>query len=101
MLVNMSMIPLKGIGSFSLEVAKVIEIIDASGLAYKMHPMGTVIEGSWDDVMGLIKKCHAKLRETSPRVLTTVTIDDREGAEGRIDGKVASVEAKLGKKVKK
>jgi len=34
------------------------------------------------------------------RVLTTIIIDDREGAKGRITGKIAAVEKKLGTKVK-
>ena len=101
MLINFSMAPIGKGESLSAEVAKVIKLVEASGLPYKMHPMGTVIEGEWDELMGLLKKCHMKLRETSSRVLTTVIIDDREGAKGRIDGKVASVEGKLGKSVKK
>ncbi len=41
--------------------------------------MGTVIEGNWDRVMGLIKKCHASVSKDEARVLTSITIDDRKG----------------------
>ncbi len=82
-------------------VASVIELIDSSGLTYQTTAMGTLVEGEWDEVMGLFKKCHQKLREDSNRVYTKITIDDRGGATGRLTGKVADVEKFLGHEVKK
>ncbi|MBI5694318.1 MAG: MTH1187 family thiamine-binding protein [Nitrospirae bacterium] len=101
MIAQFSVVPL-GIGaSASAHVAKVIRLIDESGLEYRMNPMGTVVEGEWDEVMGLIEKCHRLVLDDVERVLTTVTIDDRKGRTGRITGKVESVEKILGKTVKK
>ncbi|MBI5190815.1 MAG: MTH1187 family thiamine-binding protein [Nitrospirae bacterium] len=101
MIAQFSVVPL-GIGaSASAHVAKVIRLIDESGLDYRMNPMGTVVEGEWDEVMGLIEKCHRLVLDDVERVLTTVTIDDRKGRTGRITGKVESVEKILGKTVKK
>ena len=62
--------------------------------------MGTILEGDWGEIMGLIKKCHKRVLKDSDCVLTTITIDDRKGRTGRIAGKVKSVEKKLGKKLK-
>ncbi len=70
-----------------------------SGINYKLHSMGTILEGDWDEILKLIKKCHERTLEDSDRVLTTITIDDRKGKLGRIVGKVQSVEGKLGKEL--
>ena len=63
--------------------------------------MGTLIEGEWDAVLGLIRECHLRMRRDFPRVLTRVSIDDREGAERRLEGKVRDVEKILGRTVRK
>lgn len=101
MLVQFSIIPIGKDVSMSRKVARVLEIIDASGLPYKVNPMGTVVEGSWRDVMKLIRQCHATVLKNEERVLTTITIDDRKGKTDRIEYKISSVERKLGKRLKK
>lgn len=101
MIVQFSIVPL-GVGvSVSEYVAKVIKIIDESGLPYKLHAMGTIIEGDWDEVMELIKKCRDSILKDTERVIIEIKIDDRKGASGRIEGKVVSVERKLGREIKK
>lgn len=87
--------------SLAQDVAEVIKIIDKSGLEYQTTAMGTLIEGGWDDVMRLIKECHYKLRESSTRVNTRISIDDREKATGRLKGKVADIEKIIGREVRK
>lgn len=87
--------------SLGKDVAEVIRLIDESGLDYQTTAMGTLVEGEWDEVMDLVKRCHHKLRENSRRVYTKITIDDREGATGRLNGKVADIEKILGREVKK
>jgi len=100
MLVNFSVVPLGQGVSMSGIVSRIIDMVDKSGLDYKMHAMGTVVEGDWDEVMALVKQCHETLMEGSERVYTTIVIDDRKGATGRLEGKVRSIEEKLGHKVK-
>lgn len=101
MIAEFTIVPLDKGESLSQYVSKIIDLVDESGLEYKLTPMGTVVEGDWDEVMDLIKRCHMKMREESNRVDSRIAIDDREGAENRITGKIESVESKLGKKVKK
>lgn len=101
MLAEISFIPMDVGVSLSKHVAEVLDIIDRSGLSYKTGPMGTIVEGDWDEVMELIKKCHYRLLEVSPRVYTRIVIDDRKGATGRLEGKIASVEEHLKRKLKK
>jgi uncharacterized protein (TIGR00106 family) len=87
--------------SISDIVAQAIDLIPGSGLDYQVTSMGTLIEGDWEMVMDVIKKCHQKIKEKSKRVYTVITIDDREGAKGRLKAKVASIEKKLGHEVRK
>jgi uncharacterized protein (TIGR00106 family) len=101
MLVEFSIIPI-GVGSsIGDQLAEVLKIVDASGLPYKVNPMGTVVEGKWEEVMKLIKKCHGTVMKTGERALTTITIDDRKGKPNRIEEKVKSIERRIGKSLKK
>jgi uncharacterized protein (TIGR00106 family) len=101
MLVEFSIIPI-GVGSsLGDRLAEVLKIVDASGLAYKVNPMGTVVEGEWNEIMELIKKCHATVMKTGERAVTKITIDDRKGKSGRIEEKVRSIERRIGKPLKK
>ncbi len=101
MLVEFSIIPI-GVGSsLGAHLAEVLRMVDESGLPYKVNPMGTVIEGEWDETMKLIKKCHKSLMKTGERVVTSISIDDRKGKSNRIDSKVKSVEQRIGKSLRK
>jgi len=97
MVASFSVVPI-GVGEELKEhIAKVLDIIDKSGLPYKLGAMQTTVEGEPDEVMALIMKCHALLLEAAPRVLTHIAIDDRKGATGRLEGKMQDVESVLGR----
>lgn len=101
MLVEFSIIPI-GVGSsIGDQLAVVLKIVDESGLPYKVNPMGTVIEGEWDEVIRLIRKCHKTVMKDSERALTAISIDDRKGKPNRIEEKVKSIEKRLGKRLRK
>jgi len=101
MLVEFSIVPL-GIGSsIGDKLADVLKIVDSSGLPCKINPMGTVIEGEWDEVMKIVRKCHMTVMKKGERVLTDIKIDDRKGMPKRIDAKVKSIERRIGKPLKK
>lgn len=91
MVVELSIVPLDKGESLAPYVAQVVDIIRKSGLSYELTSMSTQIEGDWDEVMAVIRKCHFELRKTSKRVVTSIKIDDREGATGRLKGKVTEV----------
>ena len=102
MLFNLTMFPTGGHkSSASADVARVIDLIDKSGLPYKLGPMSTAIEGDWDKVMSLINKARRMLRRNHDRVYIQITVDDRKGAKRRIIGKVASIEKHLKREVEK
>ena len=101
MLASFSVLPF-GVGeALSEHVAKIIAIIDESGLDYRLGATATTVEGSEEDVMALVMKCHHAARGFAPRVLTSITIDDREGATGRLTGKIDDVERVLGREIKR
>jgi uncharacterized protein (TIGR00106 family) len=81
-------------------VAQVLDVIDKSGLPYKLGPLGTCIEGEWDEVMAVVKQCFDTLAGQSNRVAVTMKMDWRRGRSGSLDAKVESVERKLGRKLK-
>lgn len=101
MLVQFSIVPLGKGESVSEQISKVLKIVDDRGLPYKVTPMGTVVEGEWNEVMALIRTCHLELLKSIPRLITTITIDDRPGKPDRITEKVRSVEKKLGRELRK
>jgi uncharacterized protein (TIGR00106 family) len=97
LLAELSIWPMdKGV-SVAPYVARALDVIDKSGLAYKVGPLGTCIEGEYDDVMDVVRRCHEVLWADSDRVMCSLKMDWRRGRSGRIDGKVDSVEASLGR----
>lgn len=104
MLAELEIVPI-GTGSPSLSaiLAQVAKLIDQSGLDYRVGPMGTTVEGEWDRIMVLAKQCHQAVLQSTNRVMTTVRIDDRKDkpGAGRIVQKVQSLEAKVGKPLRK
>lgn len=80
----------------SKDLAEILAIVDASGLPYRLTPFGTCIEGNWDDVIGLVKQCHEHARCLSHHIITTIRIEDEEGAVNKLEGNVAAVERLAG-----
>lgn len=98
-LLEFSMAPSTKGESMSPYVARSLDIIDKSGLLYQLTPMGTIIEGEWAEVMGVVTACFEAMRSDCDRIGTHIKIDYREGPGGRITSKVDSVEEKLGRKL--
>lgn len=94
-LIDFSIFPVDKGESVSSYVARALRIIKDSGLPYKLGPMGTSVEGEWDEVMTLVGDCFEELKQDCGRVYMTIKIDYRRGPSGRIEGKVKSVEEKL------
>lgn len=93
-----SMTPLGKGESVSKYVAKVVDVIDTSGLNYTMSPMGTIVEGeTWDEVMHVLKKGFEQMKQECSRIVVGINVDYRKGKSGRIKSKIESVEDKLGR----
>ena len=88
--------------SKSAYVGRIIDMIDQSGLSYKLTPMSTVVEGeSIEEVLDIIKKAYEVLEPDCNRVYSSLKLDIRKGKKGALTQKIASVEASLGREVKK
>ncbi|MDA3891732.1 MAG: MTH1187 family thiamine-binding protein [Salinivirgaceae bacterium] len=69
-------------------VDKAIEIIENSGVKYKVCPFETVLEGYYDELMEIVKKVHEQCYNSGTETMMTyikiqssakgdVTIDDK------------------------
>lgn len=99
-LLEFSMSPLGKGESVGKYVSRSLQIIDQSGVEYRLNPMGTVLEGDWDAVFGVVRQCYERMKKDCNRISCTIKVDYRKGQEGRLSGKVASVEKRLKKKLK-
>jgi uncharacterized protein (TIGR00106 family) len=96
MLAELTLTPLGGDTHLSGPLAEVLRIIHASGLPYELTPMGTCIEGEWDEVMPLIRRCHEHMRAQAPHLVTTIRIEEDQGERNKLTRNVTSVEEKAG-----
>ena len=100
LLAEFSISPLDKGASLSPWVARSLDVIDRSGVAYRLGPMGTCVEGEWDEIMAVIRACFERMSEDCDRISVSFKGDWRRGATGRLDAKIAKVEATLGRKLK-
>lgn len=85
-----------GVGdSVSEAVADCVRIVRESGLPNETNAMFTNIEGDWDEVMGVIRRCVERTAERAPRVGVVIKIDHRPGVTDGMTSKVRSVEEEL------
>lgn len=99
-IVEITVAPLgTGSPSVSSYVAECHRVLEASeGIKYQLHAMGTIIEGDLDRLFQVIRALHeVPFSKGAQRVTSIIRIDDRRDKENTIEGKVKSVEEKLGK----
>jgi len=100
-LVEFAMFPTEQTQSKSIFVARVLDIVDKSGLEYQLTPMGTIIEAQTvAEALEVINLAYEELQKDCGRIYSSIKIDYRDGAMGRLGTKVTSVEEKLGRKLK-
>jgi uncharacterized protein (TIGR00106 family) len=82
--------------SMSSFVATAAKALEEKSVTYEITPMGTVMEGTLDEVLGCVKAIHKALfNQGVRRVVTHLSLDDRRDAPKGLKGKVASVKEKL------
>jgi uncharacterized protein (TIGR00106 family) len=99
-LLEFSMFPIGKGESVSQYVARSLEIIEQSGLDYRLTAMGTILEGEVGQVFEVVQKCLDALAEECDRISCSVKMDYRKGHSGRLDAKVNRVQQRLGHKLK-
>jgi uncharacterized protein (TIGR00106 family) len=65
---------------------------------FRMHAMGTSLEGSTEDILAVVGELHAvPFDQGVPRVYTVLKLDERRDRPGQtLDEKVRAVEDRLG-----
>jgi len=99
-LAELTIFPLDKGESLSPYVARCLDVVASSGLDYRCHAMGTVLEGELDEVLGVVRRCFEALADCR-RIECELRLDYRRDRTGRIDAKVASVQQKLGRPLAK
>jgi uncharacterized protein (TIGR00106 family) len=86
--------------SLSRHVARILDVIDRSGVPYQLTPMGTILEGDWDVVMGVVGDCFRAPQTDCARIGMNLKIDYRAGSESRLRSKIDAVEGHVGRKLR-
>jgi uncharacterized protein (TIGR00106 family) len=86
--------------SMSRHVARILDIVDRSGVSYQLTAMGTILEGDWDAVMAVVSECFRTLQVDCNRIGMNLKMDYRAGSEPRLRSKVDAVEGHVGRKLR-
>ncbi len=76
MLLELSVMPKKKGRHGSAPASDLKKIIGASGLYHQDKDKGTVLEGSWDQLMAVAKKCHDEALKTNETYVTVMRAVD-------------------------
>jgi uncharacterized protein (TIGR00106 family) len=85
----------------SKDMARIVEILEESGLEYRLGPMGTAVEGDWQHIMSAVHRCHQDTLGRHGRVVTTIMIDDRREHPHHLEEIVPAVEHEMGRLAKR
>jgi len=77
MIAQFSVWPLDSL-HMSHDAEEMADILTLAGVEFRLGPVGTTIEGEWEEVMHAVRLCHEALRAKHDRVLTSLMIDDNK-----------------------
>ncbi|MCS7312294.1 MAG: MTH1187 family thiamine-binding protein [Acidobacteria bacterium] len=99
-LMFLSLTPLDKGESVGAYVARAVDVIDRSGLDYRLTAVGTVLEAdSWEELARVVQACLEDLQRDCRRISVLIKVDYREGPKGRLRRAVESVAQRLGRPV--
>ena len=87
--------------SLSPYVSRIINIIDRSGINYRLTAMGTILEGEYDEVMTVVRGCFRELKKDCNRISVSLKMDYRKGSQSRMISKIDKIETLLKRDIKK
>lgn len=100
-LLEFSMSPLDKGESLGAYVARILDVIDKSGVDYRLTPMGTILEGDYIPVMSVVEKCFLELQKDCNRISVSLKIDYRAGNKSRLKSKIDRIESLLRRTIQK
>jgi len=74
------------------------EDIEKSGVTYQLTPMGTILEGDWEEVMGVVTDCFRALQGDCHRISMNMKVDYRAGSDSSLRSKIDADEGHVGHK---
>ncbi len=77
--------------SYAPAVAAALQVVKDSGLPHDLGSMFTTLEGEWDEVMAVIKRCVDAMEPYGDRVSLVMKADIRAGRTGQLTAKVDRV----------
>jgi len=87
MLLELSVLPKGKAHQASDSAVDLAKIIDASGLYHQTKKKGEVLEGTWDQLMAVAKKCHDEAMKTNQKFVTVMRALDGPDVDGpEVDG---------------
>jgi uncharacterized protein (TIGR00106 family) len=95
MLAAFSITPLGAGESVGIAVAEAVRLVRSSGLPNETNAMFTNVEGSWEEVMALIRACVERVNQDAPRVSVFIKLDVRPGHDQTMTAKVDRVDRYL------
>ncbi len=98
-LLELTMSPFDKGESLGPYVARIIDIIDKSGVDYRLTPMSTIMEGEYEPLMNVVQKCFEELHKDCQRISVSIKIDYRTGKESRMKSKIQRIESLLGREI--
>lgn len=94
---DISVTPIGAGASLSAHIAACEEVIEEAGLKYRLHAHGTNLEGSWEEVMQVVQRCHDVLHERgAPRVDSAIRLATATDKDQSLEGRIDKVERKIG-----
>jgi uncharacterized protein (TIGR00106 family) len=93
-LIDFSIFPVGKGESVSSYISSAVTMVKNSKLPYQLGPMGTTVEGEWDDLVAMVTSCFNEMKKDCGRIYMSIKVDYREGVSSRIESKVKSVEKK-------
>jgi uncharacterized protein (TIGR00106 family) len=93
---ELTVLPLGRGVSVSSDIADLIGLIDQSGMPYKTTAFGTLVEGTLDQLMDIVKRCHTLIRAKAPRAIFLIRLDDYADRTDLLATSVEHVERHLG-----
>jgi uncharacterized protein (TIGR00106 family) len=72
-------------------------MIKSSNVPYKLTAMGTIIETeTMEEALEIIQKSYDILDKDADRIYSSIKFDARKGKSNRLEGKIQSIEEKIG-----
>lgn len=97
-LLEFSMFPTDKGESVGKYVSRIIDLLDKSGITYKLTPMGTIIETeTLDEALDFVNQAYKTLDIDCNRVFSSIKLDIRKNQTNRIIEKIKSIEKHIGK----